>query len=42
MATGQIRYLDIGTPARAKIRIPIADLDAYVEKNLRRAPKVGA
>jgi excisionase family DNA binding protein len=39
MSDGQIRYLDIGR-GRAKIRIPIADLNDYVEKGLRTAQEV--
>ncbi|WP_037183865.1 helix-turn-helix domain-containing protein [Rhodococcoides fascians] len=39
MSDGRIRYLDIGR-GRAKIRIPIADLNDYVEKGLRAAPEV--
>lgn len=39
IADGAIRYLDIGR-GRAKIRIPVADLEAYVEARLRTAPKL--
>ncbi|WP_261768757.1 MULTISPECIES: hypothetical protein [unclassified Rhodococcus (in: high G+C Gram-positive bacteria)] len=37
MSDGHVRYLDIGR-GRAKIRIPVDDLNTYIENALRTAP----